>query len=34
MGRQAVDSRAVEALEMALGGADEPISDVGPEAQK
>jgi hypothetical protein len=29
-----VDSRAVEALEMALGGADEPISDAGAVAQE
>jgi integrase len=34
MGRKAVDSRAAEALEMALGGADEPISDAGADEQK
>ena len=34
MGRKAVDSRAAEALEMALGGDDEQIADVDEDQQK
>ena len=34
MGRKAVDSRAVEALEMAFGGDDEQIVAAGEDGQK
>jgi len=34
MGRKAVDLQAAEALEMALGGGGEPVSDAGEDEQE